>query len=85
LLRSRELQIDESALNGESVSVQKKPERLAQKTVLADRNNMAYSSTLVSYGTGSGVVVATGDGTEIGRINALITTATKAGCSLRLR
>jgi len=75
LLRSRELQIDESALTGESVSVQKQAERLAQDTVLADRNNMAYSSTLVTYGTGAGVVVATGDGTEIGRINALIASA----------
>ena len=75
LLRSRELQIDESALTGESVSVQKQPERLAQQTVLADRNNMAYSSTLVTYGTGAGVVIATGDGTEIGRINALIASA----------
>ena len=75
LLRSRELQIDESALTGESVSVQKKAERLARETVLADRNNMAYSSTLVTYGTGAGVVVATGDGTEIGRINALIASA----------
>jgi magnesium-transporting ATPase (P-type) len=75
LLRSRELQIDESALTGESVSVHKQAERLAQETVLADRNNMAYSSTLVTYGTGAGVVVATGDGTEIGRINALIASA----------
>ncbi|MBE0575582.1 MAG: cation-transporting P-type ATPase [Desulfuromonadales bacterium] len=72
LLRSRELQIDESALTGESVPVQKQTERLAQETVLADRSNMAYSSTLVTYGTGAGIAVATGDGTEIGRINALI-------------
>ncbi len=75
LLRTRELQIDESALTGESVPVQKQPERLAQETVLADRSNMAYSSTLVTYGTGAGIAVATGDGTEIGRINALITSA----------
>lgn len=75
LLRSRELQIDESALTGESVSVQKQPEHLAQETVLADRKNMAYSSTLVTYGTGAGVVVAIGDDTEIGRINALIASA----------
>lgn len=72
LLRSRELQIDESALTGESVPVQKQPELVAQETVLADRSNMAYSSTLVTYGTGAGIAVATGDGTEIGRINALI-------------
>lgn len=75
LLRTRELQIDESALTGESVPVQKQPERLAQETVLADRINMAYSSTLVTYGTGAGLVVATGDGTEIGEINALIASA----------
>ncbi|MFZ0256109.1 MAG: cation-transporting P-type ATPase [Gammaproteobacteria bacterium] len=75
LLRSRELQIDESALTGESVPVQKQPERLAMETVLADRSNMAYSSTLVTYGTGAGIAVATGDGTEIGRINALIASA----------
>lgn len=72
LLRTRELQIDESALTGESVPVQKQPERLAQGTALADRINMAYSSTLVTYGTGVGLVVATGDDTEIGEINALI-------------
>lgn len=75
LIRCRELQIDESALTGESVPVQKQPERLAQEALLADRNNMAYSSTLVTYGGGSGIVVATGDGTEIGQINALIASA----------
>ncbi len=75
LVRSREIQIDESALTGESVPVQKQPERLAPETVLADRSNMAYSSTLVTYGTGAGIVVATGDRTEIGEINALIASA----------
>ncbi len=76
LLRCRELQVDESALTGESVPVQKQPERVAQTKTLADRSNMAYSSTLVTYGTATGVVVATGDGTEIGQINALIASAT---------
>jgi len=75
LLRTRELQIDESALTGESVPVQKQSEHLAQPTLLADRSNLAYSSTLVTYGTGAGVVVATADGTEIGQINALIASA----------
>ncbi|MGB5398157.1 MAG: cation-transporting P-type ATPase [Gammaproteobacteria bacterium] len=76
LMRSRELQIDESALTGESVPVQKQIEPLRQETVLADRNNMAYSSTLVTYGTGAGIVVACGDDTEIGEINTLISSAT---------
>ena len=75
LLRCRELQIDESALTGESVPVQKQPQRLTQETLLADRSNIAYSSTLVTYGTGGGIVVATADGTEIGQINALIASA----------
>ncbi|MGD8873692.1 MAG: HAD-IC family P-type ATPase, partial [Gammaproteobacteria bacterium] len=75
LLRTRELQVDESALTGESVPVQKQPEHLPRETQLADRSNMAYSSTLVTYGTGAGIAVATGDGTEIGQINALIAAA----------
>ncbi len=72
LLNCRELQIDESALTGESVPIQKQLQHLDQETVLADRSNMAYSSTLVTYGTARGIVVATGDRTEIGQINALI-------------
>ena len=69
---SRELRIDESALTGESLPVGKSTETNPAETALADRYNMAYSSTLVTHGTGSGVVVATGDQTEIGRISELI-------------
>ncbi len=72
LLQTHELQIDESALTGESVSTHKQTESLSLETVLADRSNMAYSSTLVTYGTGTGIVVTTGDHTEIGHINTLI-------------
>ena len=75
LVHSRELQINESALTGESVAVEKRTETLGGDTLLADRVNMAYSSTLVTYGTGVGVVIAIGDHTEIGRINELISTA----------
>jgi len=75
LVSSRELQVDESALTGESVPVEKHKEVLDADTVLADRNNMVYSSTLATYGTGVGVVTAIGDHTEIGRINEMIASA----------
>jgi P-type E1-E2 ATPase len=76
LLQSRDLRIDESALTGESVPVEKETlEHLDLDTALADRLNLAHSSTLVTYGTGTGVVVAIGDQTEIGQINELISSA----------
>lgn len=75
LLVCRELQTDESTLTGESVPVEKQVKKLEKDTSLADRRNMVYSSTLVSYGTATGVVVGTGDHTEIGRISQLISSA----------
>lgn len=68
----RDLQVDESALTGESVPVQKNPEPLPAETVLADRKNMAYASTLVTYGQGTGVVSSIANATEVGRISELI-------------
>ncbi len=75
LIRTRELQVDESALTGESVPVQKEQTVLDAEMGVGDRRNMAYSSTLVTYGGGQGVVVSTGDDTEIGKINELIASA----------
>ncbi|MCF6299464.1 MAG: HAD-IC family P-type ATPase, partial [Thiomicrorhabdus sp.] len=75
LLQSRELQIDESALTGESVPVQKKAGLLEAEMPLADRTNMLYSSSLVTYGTAKGIVVTTGDNTQIGHISQLINSA----------
>jgi len=72
MLRTKNLQINESALTGESVPVEKREAVLEHDVMLADRANMAYSSSLVTYGSGMGVVIATGDNTEIGRINELI-------------
>jgi len=75
LVQVRELQVDESSLTGESVPVIKQTDALDADTVLGDRSNMAYSSTLVTYGTGVGVVVAIGRNTEIGKINEMIAEA----------
>ena len=72
LLQLRDLQVDESALTGESVPVNKKSDIFEHDTGLADRQNMAYASSLVTYGQGVGIVVAIGDKTEVGRISELI-------------
>lgn len=75
LIQVRDLQIDESALTGESVPVIKECARLEQNTILADRINMAYASTLVTYGQAEAVIIATGDETETGRIASMISSA----------
>jgi potassium/sodium efflux P-type ATPase len=72
LLSAKNLRIEEAALTGESSAVEKNIAAVDQKAVLGDRYCMAYSSTLVVYGQGTGVVVATADNTEIGRISALL-------------
>jgi P-type E1-E2 ATPase len=73
LLRSKSLHIDESMLTRESVPVEKTiSATLVPNAALAERRNMAYSGTLVTYGTGLGIVVETGDATELGRINKML-------------
>jgi Ca2+-transporting ATPase len=75
LFQVRDLQVAEAALTGESAPVVKDHGLHGRDTVLADRRNMAYASTLVTYGQGWGIVTATGDATEVGRISQLISTA----------
>lgn len=75
LLHVHELQVDESALTGESVSVSKNTAPVEPDTLLPERNNMAFASTLVTHGQARGVVVATGDQTQIGAISGLISEA----------
>ncbi|MBN8247556.1 MAG: cation-transporting P-type ATPase [Verrucomicrobia bacterium] len=72
LITVRNLQCEEAALTGESVPAEKSVGALAESTGLADRNNLAFAGTLVTYGQAEGVVVATGDRTETGRIASLI-------------
>lgn len=72
LTMAKGLQIDEAALTGESLPVEKATSALPSATVLADRICMAYSGTLVTRGQGMGLVIATGAETEIGRISELL-------------
>jgi cation-transporting ATPase F len=76
LVRVKDFQVEEAALTGESVPARKDTtDVLPPDTVLAERRNMAYASTLATYGQATGVVVATGDSTEVGRISELISGA----------
>ena len=69
LLDSRNLQIDESSLTGESVAVEKDADEVYDTEVgIGDRKNSAFSSSIVTYGHGEGVITATGHDTEIGHI-----------------
>ncbi len=72
LFRIKGLQIQESVLTGESMAVEKITDPVAQEAVIGDRRCMAYSGTLVTHGQASGIVVATGVQTEIGRISTLV-------------
>ena len=72
LLHASNLKIEESALTGEAVPSDKHTDPVDMETPLADRDNMAYSGTAVSAGTATGVVVAVGLETEIGRISQLL-------------
>ncbi|MCW8906510.1 MAG: cation-transporting P-type ATPase [Sedimenticola sp.] len=72
LFRAKGLQIQEAVLTGESVAVEKGTEEVTEDAALGDRLCMAYSGTLVTHGQASGIVVATGAATEIGRISGLV-------------
>ncbi len=72
LFRLKGLQIQESVLTGESMAVEKITESVSLESMIGDRLCMAYSGTLVTHGQASGVVVATGADTEIGRISTLV-------------
>lgn len=69
LYRTRDLKIDESVLTGESLPSQKETDILDIDVIFAERKNMVYGGTLVTNGHGVGMVVATGDNTETGKIS----------------
>lgn len=73
LIRVKNLQADESALTGESVPVDKSIQPLSGEISLAERTNMAYAGSFITFGQGTGIVVATADATEVGQISQAMT------------
>lgn len=84
ILHNYSLQVNESALTGESTNVDKKEEVLEGETALADRTNMVYSGSLVTYGRAVTVVTDTGMNTEIGRIAGLMNAAAERKTPLQV-
>jgi calcium-translocating P-type ATPase len=72
LIDVKNLRTEEAALTGESVPIDKTTEPVAERATVGDREGMAFSGTLVASGRGTGIVVATGDHTELGRINQMM-------------
>ena len=73
LIESSNLKVEEASLTGESVPIEKDSSLLFEgETSLGDRKNMAYMSTIITYGRGRGIVVETGHETEIGKIASMI-------------
>jgi len=78
LITAKSLKIQESTLTGESVPAEKDADvNLPENTPLGDRKNMAYSTGIVTYGRGTGIVVATGMNTEVGKIANMLNTQEK--------
>ena len=78
LTATSSLKVNESALTGESVAVEKDcNEKSDEKTPLGDRKDKAFMSSLVEYGRGEGVVEKIGDATEIGKISGMLHKITK--------
>ena len=76
LLAVKTLRVEEAALTGESVPVEKQVAVVAENAGIGDRSCMVFGGTFVTYGTGTAVVTATGNETELGRISKMLRDAT---------
>ncbi|GCF95149.1 ATPase [Enterococcus florum] len=84
LIEAASLKIEEAALTGESVPVEKEMVTIDQQDVgIGDRVNMAFSNSNVTYGRGRGIVVGTGMSTEVGKIAGMIAQADETETPLK--
>lgn len=82
IARASQLQVDESALTGESIPVEKKVAQLKEDTTLAERTNMLYKGTFVTKGNTYGIITGTGMHSELGKIANLVQSAEQAATPL---
>lgn len=73
VMEAHNLRVEEAILTGESTVVDKTSDALAGELPLGDRKNLLFSGTTISAGAGLGVVIATGEATELGHINQMMT------------
>lgn len=73
VMEAHNLRVEEAILTGESTVVDKTAEALSGELPLGDRKNLLFSGTTISAGAGLGVVIATGEATELGHINQMMT------------
>ncbi|SHH12820.1 Ca2+-transporting ATPase [Thermosyntropha lipolytica DSM 11003] len=85
LIETFALEVDEAALTGESMPVEKKTGILKEETPLAERSNMVFLGTMVTRGRGKGIVVNTGMDTQVGRIAAMLKEADSPMTPLQTR
>ena len=86
IIEAVNLKSQESSLTGESVPVEKMTEVIAEKEIgVGDRTNMLFSSSLITYGRGTAVVVETGMNTEVGKIAEMLNTTEEQQTPLQLK
>ncbi len=82
IFKASQLQVDEAALTGESLPVEKKDGKVDEGTVLAERTNMLYKGTFIAKGNTRSIITSTGMLTEVGKIASLVQSATQAATPL---